>query len=228
MTIVAIHQPNYAPWLGYFYKMARADLFVFLDDVQFSKQSYINRVKILGASGPRWLTQPAKVRLGQAIGEVVPARRDWAQAHLDTLRNSYVRAAAFKAVWPDIQGLYERLPEGDLAAINQTLIVRLAARLGVARNFRRSSDIDTGARSGDDRLVAIVAALAPGGAYLSGKGGAGYQDEAKFASAGLSLAYTDYDHPVYEQGDRDFVAGLSVLDAVFHLGWNAAAALIHP
>ncbi len=117
MTIVAIHQPNYLPWLGYFAKMARADVFVFLDDVQFSKQSYINRVQILRDDGcSRWLTVPVHVSLGQAINEVRPAKAGWARAHLDTLRGAYKAAPAFKVVWPDIEAFFGRIPDADLAA----------------------------------------------------------------------------------------------------------------
>ena len=74
--------------------------------------------------------------------------------------------------------------------------------------------------------MAIVLKLAPGGTYLSGKGGGGYQDPAKFEKAGLKLAYSGFSQPQYPQGGANFVPGLSVLDAVFHLGWKGAAALV--
>ena len=77
MTVVAVHQPNYLPWLGYFYKIACADVFIFLDDVQFSKNSYINRVRILHAQRSHWLTIPVSVTLGDPINRVRPARADW-------------------------------------------------------------------------------------------------------------------------------------------------------
>lgn len=226
MTAVAIHQPNYLPWLGYFAKMARADVFVFLNDAQFSKQSYINRVQILRDDGARWLTVPVHVSLGQAINEVRPAKAGWVRAHLDTLRGAYSAAPAFQAVWPDIEKLYGRLADADLAAINRRLIERIAAHLGLAPEFRASSELATASATADDRLIAIVREIAPGGAYLSGKGGTKYQDPAKFASAGLTLDYVEFEHPRYEQTSEEFVAGLSVLDAVFHLGWDCAAALV--
>ena len=132
MTIVAIHQPNYAPWLGYFYKIAAADIFVFLDDVQFSKGSYINRVQIRGGKGARWLTQPVTVSLGMSIKEVVVAKPDWRGAHLDSLHGAYRTADAFKSVWPDIEAIYAECPGGSLAAMNRKIIEALASRLGVA------------------------------------------------------------------------------------------------
>lgn len=222
---VAIHQPNYLPWLGYFAKIARADVFVFLDDVQFSKGSYTNRVQILSPKGPRWLTVPVAAHLGDAIDRVPPSRPDWAGAHLDTLRGMYSSAPCFKAAWPGVRALLESAPAADLAAVNMHLVQELAGLLGLSCAFRKSSGLAL-ASSSDDRLVEIVSQVAPGGTYISGKGGAKYQDPAKFAAAGLGFAYLDFAHPVYAQGAAPFLPGLSVLDAVFHLGWAGAAALL--
>jgi len=86
MSIVSIHQPNYFPWLGYFYKIVNSDVFVFLDNVQFSKNSYINRVQIYGKDEKvRWLTVPVSVHLGQLIEEVHPSSIDWRSKHLDII-----------------------------------------------------------------------------------------------------------------------------------------------
>ncbi len=98
--------------------------------------------------------------------------------------------------------------------------------MGLAPEFRASSELATASATADDRLIAIVEEIAPGGAYLSGKGGTKYQDPAKFVSAGLTLDYVEFEHPRYVQTAEDFVAGLSVLDAVFHLGWDRTAALV--
>jgi len=228
MTIVAIHQPNYAPWLGYFQKMAMADVFVFLDDVQFSKQGYINRVRVLCPEGARWLTLPVKVTLGQSINEVRPAKLDWSRSHLDRLRDYYRKAPSFEQVWPNIEAMYAAVPHDDLAAINRSLIVDIAQSLNICPEIRLSSEIETGSAVSDDRLIRIVQEISPGATYLSGKGGAGYQDTEKFTAAGLGLRYTLFEPSEYLQNCEDFVAGLSVLDAVFHLGWDGARALIQP
>ena len=228
MTLVAIQQPNYLPWLGYFHKIALANVFVFLDDVQFSKNGYINRVRILSNGTARWLTVPVSVHLGDPINGVRPARDGWTAAHLDTLKTVYGDAAAFRQIWPRLKEIYGNLPPGDLAASNRALIERIASELGLRCRFLASSEIDTGAMSGDDRLVRIVAAVVANGTYLSGKGGASYQDPAKFGAAGLGFRYTDFHHPVYDQGPGNhvFVPGLSAVDAVFRLGWSGAAELL--
>ncbi len=227
MTLVAVHQPNYAPWLGFFAKVAAADAFVLLDDAQFSKNGYINRVQVLGGDGAaRWLTVPVTVSLGDPICAVRPARGDWARAHRDTLRGAYAEAAAFREAWPEVERIYAGLPGGDLATVNGALIRALAGALGLESRFVAASELGAADLAGDDRLVALVRAVDPAGAYLSGRGGAKYQDPDKFAAAGLGFRYTGFEHPEYDQGGGDFVPGLSVLDAVFHLGWDGAAALV--
>lgn len=223
MTIVAIHQPNFMPWLGYFWKIARADIFVFLDDVQYSKNGYINRVRILGSAGPRWLTVPVSVRFGDTIAAARPSQPDWPQRHRDMLSQCYRRAPHFRDLWPEVEALYANAPDANLAAINRFCIERLAVALGLSCRYLASSTLDTGAATSDERLVRIMQAIAPGGTYLSGRSGSTYQDERKFRDAGVRLVYTDFIHPAYAQGAGDFVSGLSILDALFHCGCDTVA-----
>jgi len=224
-VIVAIHQPNYAPWLGYFAKMARADVFVLLDDAQYTKNSYINRVQIDAGGTARWLTVPVTFRFGDPIDRV-RADENWPRAHCDTLKTHYAGAAAFKSVWPWVAAQYAALPASDLAASNMALLSAIAERLGIRTALRKASSLDTGQAKGDDRLIALVKSCGAGATYLSGRGGDKYQDPAKFATAGVHLVYSDFVHPVYDQGHPDFVTGLSVFDALFRLGWEQTAGLV--
>lgn len=223
--IVAIHQPNYLPWMGYFAKLAQADLFVYLDDVQFSKNGYTNRVQVLNGDRHYWLTVPVQVHLGDSIDAIMPAKPGWHRSHRDTLANFYRRAPAFREVWPDVEALYDSAPEHDIGSINAHFIDGLSGLLGLTRKTVRSSAIDTGTARGDARLAAIVEILAPGGTYLSGSGGKAYQDAATFEARGITLRYTGFAHPEYDQGTV-FEPGLSVVDAVFRLGWAATRDLI--
>jgi len=227
LMIVGIHQPNYVPWLGYFAKMAQADIFVFLDNVQFSKGSYTNRVQILAHGRPRWLTVPVKLDLGDPITKVVPAQPDWVSRHLDILQANYRTARCFHGAWDTVAAIYAQAPTANLAALNEHCIVELAARLGTTCRFRRASEVDVAGEVSDRRLASIVANLAPGGTYLFGAGGATYQRERSFAEHGLSTRQYKFTHPTYDQvGAAAFIAGASVLDAVFNVGWEATAALI--
>jgi hypothetical protein len=223
---VAIHQPNYLPWLGYFHKMAAADVFIFLDDVPFSKGSYTNRVKIMARGEGHWLTVPISVHLGDPINQVRVATSDWTSSHRIKLRSTYSKASAFDATWPRIEEILDGIPESDLATINRHLIEIIAGDLGLNCQFLASSEIDVKGATGDDRLVALVTAVSPDGTYLSGRGGEKYQSEYKFTDAGFGFRYANFVHPTYAQSDAPFVPGLSIIDAIFHLGWTATSDLI--
>lgn len=224
--IIAIHQPNYAPWLGYFAKIAQADALVFLDDVQFSKNSYINRVQIDVGQEARWLTVPVRFRFGDPINRVVSADENWTKAHLDKLRQAYGRSAAFGEIWPWLDDFYRSLNQGDLAATNAKFIVATAGRLGLKCQFSFSSENDVGLLRGQERLVALVHGFGPDVTYLSGKGGDQYQTAEGFEIAGIRLAYTTFSSRAYDQGHEKFLPGLSVLDTLFHLGFSGTAGLL--
>lgn len=225
--IVAIHQPNFAPWLGYFRKIAVADAFVFLDDAQFSKGSYTNRVRILSGGRQTWLSVPVSFNFGVPISAVHIGADGFNDAHLRRLEGAYRGSAYFRESWREVQGIYNSLPNATLGEINIALIKVLCERLGIGAQFYSSSELGHNDVASDDRLIALVATLDRKGTYLSGKGGATYQDPSKFVEAGLGLEYLDFVCPSYRQvGVKDFVSGLSVFDAVFNLGFDGTAALI--
>ena len=225
--LIAIHQPNYLPWLGYFHKIARADCFVFLEQVQYSRGSYSNRVRILDNGCPCWLTQPVRHSFGQPIAEVAFADNAWPDKHLSRLRNAYADSSAFAEIWPELADIYRAMPVASLATANRHLVTALSSRLDLGTEFATDSEFGISTLAGDDRLIALLGACGSEVSYLSGPGGKKYQDEAKFAAAGIPVTYTDYHPPPYKQSG-DFVAGLSIADALFHFGWAGTAKLIAP
>src|SRR5882757_6777636 len=115
-TIGAIHQPNYIPWLGYFFKIAHADKFVFLDNVVYPDSGFVNRNSIKTPSGPAWLTIPviSKGRRGQLIGEVeTDNTRQWEERHLATLRCNYGRAPYFKETFALLEPHYRAIADNE-------------------------------------------------------------------------------------------------------------------
>jgi len=225
--VVAIHQPNFLPWLGYFDKIAHADVFVLLDDVQFSKGSYTNRVKILLDGEGRWLTVPVDRAGGSSrpISEVRIREADpWREKALSTIRHAYARAPHFDRAFAAVEPLLMERTD-RLAAYNEGAIRELARRLlPAAPELVRSSALGVGGRA-TERLVEIVKAL-DGDAYLGGGGAGGYQEDEKFERAGIELLRQDFRHPDYPQASEGPVHGLSVLDALMSCGFEGTAAML--
>ncbi len=227
MTVVAIHQPNYLPWLGYLSKISQADVFIFLDDAQYTKNSYINRVGVLCEGAAKWLTVPVRVPLGTSIRDVPPAAADWTASHLDRVSNYYRKAPARQEALAELTAMYAAIePGGSIADINTTLIRGLASRLGIAADFRVASDFRHSEKSSNERLIALIRSVDEHAIYLSGAGASSYQDPEKFEAAGVEIRFSAFDHPSYAQASEPFVAGLSAIDAVFWLGWEGTAALL--
>jgi hypothetical protein len=220
---VAVHQPNYAPWCGYFAKMLASDAFVFLDDAQLPQgRSFVSRVKIAkGRDADQWLTVP--VRKGtEPIREVEFADEPWAEKHRRTLQHVYAKTPHSAEVMGVVGPVYEETGP-CLADFNIQLITRLADYLGYAGEFHRSSD-HPAELSADARIAQLVADVG-GDVYVSGAGGENYQSEAVYAERGVELEVRAYEPVPYERSGWDWVGGLSVLDALFHLGRDARVAL---
>ena len=228
--LVAIHQPTFFPWLGYFNKIDRCDQFVVLDNVQFSKKggTWANRVKLLVSGSPRWATMPVE-RDYHGVRSYAEMRIDnsnpWRDKLLQTLRTNYRAAAHFAKVFPAIEELISN-PTSRLTDYNLSAILYLARALSIDVSKIVLASTLKVEGSGTDLLVSITKSVG-GTAYLCGGGASGYQEDAKFAAAGLDLIYQSFQHPVYEQANaREFVPGLSVIDALMNCGFERTAALI--
>jgi RimJ/RimL family protein N-acetyltransferase len=188
--LVAIHQPNFFPWLGYFDKLARADTFVLLDTVEFSKGSRSNRVEVLVGGEPRWITAPLRrATLSGPIHDVlIDETRDWRAKVIKTLRQNYPRADALPFVEELVGYDSERL-----AAYNEHAIRRLAETLGHTTTIVLASDLDVEGRA-TGLLVDIVRAVG-GTAYLAGGGAESYQQDERFGAHGIDLIPQDFDAP---------------------------------
>jgi hypothetical protein len=216
--IVAIHQPNYISWLGYFYKIAKSDILVFLDNVQYTKNSFINRNKIKTPQGWIWLTLPVRIkgRFGQLIREVelnnsVP----WGKKHIKTLEANYSRATYFRKHYDSIKNLYDNSQQ-FLSNFSISFIEYICKELGIKTEFIKASEMSTSGTS-TNLLVDICVKLGAD-VYLSGFGGTKYQEEESFKRAGIKLQYSDFIHPVYPQLWGEFIPNLSILDLLFNCG----------
>jgi len=226
MTLVAIHQPNFLPWLGFFDKLARADCFILLDSVplQLTGGNYTNRVKMLVNGSPDWVTMPlkrgheARSRIDRA--EIVE-QANWRRKLRRTIEQSYAKAPFFEPAMAIVNRVLE-LSTASLSEINVAGILAIAEALGLSTaNIRRSSELMVEGQS-NELLASLVAAVG-GDTYLAGHGAGGYQDDEIFARSGVTVRYQNYAPPRYAQvGSNEFVPGLSAIDALMNCGGEAA------
>ncbi len=220
MKTIAIHQPNFLPWIGYFAKILAADEFIFLDTSQFSKGSYQNRVQIKTPQGAAWLTANVKKGKVSFVPSNIVKLSDfdrWKVKHLKTIQANYSKSANFGYFYEPLSDFYEASEFEYLCDFNIALIELCCSALGVETNkIFRSSELEI-SNSNDDALIEICKKV-NAKSYLSGSGGRNYQDESKFIENGISLEYSNFKHPKYTQLWDGFDAGLSIIDLLLNEG----------
>ncbi len=228
-TVLAAHQPQYLPYPGYFDKMLRCDVFVFLDEVQFKVREFQNRNRIRTKDGWMWLTVPVltKGRRFQAIKDVrVVPGDDWGARHMRALEVNYGRAPFFDDYAAFFRDVYARSWE-RFDALCYVLIDFMRGCFGVETPCIKESELGTTARS-TARIIELCRKVGAD-TYLSGDGGRVYLDEGMFEDAGIRLVYQNYSPIVYNQlhcmDAADFIPNLSAVDLLFNEGPAAAALL---
>lgn len=223
---VAIMQPTYLPWLGYFDLMDQVDTFVLLDVVQFSYQSWQHRNRIPINGEMRWLTVPVlhAGRFGQQIRdvEVAPSPK-FPAAHVNLLTESFRRSPqGGDAVEEATLILDQGYRSGRLVDITIPAIRWLAVRLGVTVNIVLASEIGVVEGWRSELLVRILNKLGSN-EYVTPPGAVDYlrDDRRHFLDANIAIFVHDYEHPVYPQGATQFVPYASAVDA---LAWTGDAA----
>ena len=214
---IAIHQPNYLPWPGFFHKMVNADIFVLLDTVQFTKNSWINRVKIKDELGRAiWISVPVKEKdVKQLINEKMINDANWAKMHIKIIEQNYRKTMYFNSYFPQIKNILIKKWD-KISDLNITLINEINKILDINTKLIKSSDLMTSGSS-TDLLINIIEQL-NGDVYLSGIGGKNYQDEKKFLQNHIELKYQNFIIPNYQQAHGNFISGLSIIDMLFNIG----------
>lgn len=221
MTTVAILQPGFLPWLGFFDQMLRCDVFVYYDDVQFDKHGWRNRNRIKAPSGPLWITIPVlhSGKQGQRIVDAeIDNNKGWGRKMIATIRQNYARAPHLARYLLELEqvlaGPWRFLADLDLAVAD--LMCRW---FDIRRPVFRSSTLGIeGDKSG--RLLSICRHFSAT-KYLSGNAAQDYLDVGLFQDAGIAVEWQNYHHPTYPQLHGEFVPYLSALDLVLNVGSNS-------
>ncbi len=219
--VVAIAQPTFLPWLGWFDLMDQADIFILLDDVAFSKQSWQQRNRIQTAQGLAYVTVPVRTagRLGQRIIETELSNTGSIDKLVRTISANYSRAIHFRPYFPEFQEvIMASAASGKLVELNIACIAWLAGKLGIETPCLRSSELGIDGKRGE--YVARLCGHVGSGHYLSPAGAEAYlvEDAVEFSRRSIRVELQQYEHPVYSQCFKPFQAYASVIDLLFNKG----------
>jgi len=217
--IIAVHQPNYIPYLGFFDKMKRSDMFVIYDDAQFNKEDFQHRNRIRIYHGWKYLTVPVeKKRIpirDIRIRELMIKSVTWQEAHLKEIRDNYKDTPYYTLYEDRLEAIY--MDKYDrLIDLNMNFINFPKDAFGIKTKIIFASELGFTSRS-TERLADITEALG-GDVYLSGTAGRDYLDVSLFESRGINVEFQDFIHPVYKQRYDGFIPNMSAIDALFNVG----------
>jgi len=214
---VAIHQPNYLPWIGYFQKMALANIFVILDTVQFSKDSYTQRTKIRTKDGWIWLTIPVeKNYYFKPINEIyMPKENKWMKKHKTAIIANYAGSSFFDKNFVERYYCSEFI---KLQEFNEFGIFYLKEKFGIESKVIRASELELDKNLKSTELLIEIMRQVGGDVYISGMGGKKYMEEEKFEKEGIEIRYFEFEPFEYPQRWDGFEPYMSAIDLLFNIG----------
>ena len=219
MKKIAMMQPTYLPWLGYFALMDAVDTFVYLDSVQFDKRSWQQRNKIKTANGVQVLTIPVftKSLSAQLISEVrIDYSSRFPEKHIKTIELAYKKSRHFKAYFNEINEILNRKYD-KLCDLNIALIDFLKTKLSIKTKCVKSSFFEISGKKAE--LLANICEELSADTYISPIGSRDYMEKSSaFHSRNITVMYNNYIHPKYSQMHQNFVEYLSCLDLLFNEG----------
>lgn len=221
--VVAIHQPVYLPWLGFFKKMMDCDTFVFLDDVQYEKNGHHNRNKIRTKDGSMWLTVPTRSSLNLLLNEVkIDNTSNWIEKHKKAIRINYSKAKYFDEFSKSLESIYEK-KFNSLIDVNISIIELLMTHLKIKPEIIFSSKLCI-EKKGSDRILEICKKL-NANVYYSGVFGRDYLNLIDFKHNNIVVEMHNFIHPEYRQCYLPFVPNMSTIDLLFNEGENSREVL---
>lgn len=220
---IAIVQPTYLPWIGYFNLIKSSDVFVFLDDVQFAKRSWQQRNRILLFGKERYLTIPVKTKNAKSLtlSEIaIDDQQIWRKDHKITLFHAYQKHPFGREILQVISEVLDDDEYNLLCDFNISIIKKICENLKLSTKTIRSSDLPvTGKKS--EYLIEICKFLGAD-TYLSGPAAKEYiEEEAYFKNSHIQVLFQNYSPKSYNQlGSSEFIPYLSIIDLIANVGWQ--------
>lgn len=216
---VGIHQPQYLPWLPYFIKIAKCDIFIILDNVNFQKNGLQNRNQIKTDKGYQWLTVPVEHKLGQKINEIkINNRLNWSKKHIKSITHHYSRSKYYEMYINDFKRIY-KMNWDNLVDVNMEFINLILKILKIKTKIIKSSTIN--AEGSSSQLILNICKRVDATTYIAGMGAKNYLNQDDFNKYGINLILEPPIFPkkynqLYE--NADFLNDLSVVDIIMNCG----------
>lgn len=227
--IVTVHQPEHMPWLGFFDKVRQAELFVFLDNVQYRHKYFQNRNRIRTSSGVAWLNVPVLTegRREQLINEVEIDNRQprWREKCWKSISLNYHKAPFLERYGDFLEDLYEE-EWNSLSDLNEYVITHIIRELNLNVKLIKASELQVSG-SGEGLILDICKELGAS-TYISGVSGIagrGREFESEFLKEGIKVVYQEFYHPIYKQVYEPFVPCMSIIDLLFNHGEKSLGVL---
>ncbi len=226
---VSCHQPNFIPYLGFFDKMARSELFVVRDEVLFVKKEYHNRNRIrINSHDPnvpmsKWVGVPVE-NDGDFIKHVTIKRetkikgRYWNEVLLKEIKTSYSKAPFFEEHFAKFEEIFDNSHD-KLLDLNMKIIKLLAKSFEIKTKIILASELNLKGekyeKSDASEDLANICSAVGANVYLSGSGGKEYLYKKPFEEKGIRVEFQDYNHPVYPVPYNQFLPYMSSMEALF-------------
>jgi len=214
--IISAHQPAYNPWLGFMHKILLSDIFVVMDDVQFEKNSFINRNKILQNSNEIMLTIPVKTKdyKLKTIKEIEVLDNRWQIKHLKSIEQSYRKSRNFEVIFEKLKEIYE-LESDYLIDYTNAYLSFIIEYLGIDTKIAFASDLNIKSKKLD--YVCELTNILDGDIFVFGSQGKEYADIEYLKSKNIQPYFQEYKHPVHEQSSKEFHSYMGILDLLFNV-----------
>lgn len=219
--ILTAHQPSYLPWLGLFHKIWLSNIYIYLDMVQFEKNSFTNRNLIKTSTGIMWLTVPVKLKshTSKFINEIeIDNSKNWRNDHWKSIFFNYKKAKYFKTYGDFFEDVYKK-DWTKLTDLNEYMLKWFIKQLGIKTEFYKGSDLDLSGKKSD--LIICMCNKFQANCYVFGALGKSYADKNSFAKKNINIYFQDYVHPIYLQLFGQFQPRLGILDLLFNYGENS-------
>ena len=216
--ILSIHQPNYLPYLGFFEKASKSDVFILYDSTQFKKNDWQNRNKICTKNGWQWISIPVIHNFGQKIYETkIDVNKRPLKSNWQTLKTIYGRAPYFKMYELDFERIYNSEYE-FICDLSCDLIILISKTLGLKTKFLRSTMLGEVQTKSTQALIDLCRCV-DADTYISGSEGINYIQIDLFKMANINLKFQKFNHPIYTQFNyKNFIPFMSIIDLIFNLG----------